>query len=101
MPSAFYETTLSGCESVSDGMLSDQEKAIYAGIGGVSMVAAVFVGVTIFYNKKLSTHPSMLIGYMSICEAISCFNCVLWAIGPIDYVCYFGLHYLFAWTTTF
>jgi hypothetical protein len=86
---------LEGCENVKNNTLSDQQKAFYVGIGSVSMVAASFVAWTIFANKKLSAHPSKLIGYMSLCEAISCFNCVIWAVGPQDYICYFGLHYLF------
>jgi len=64
----------------------------------LSMVSTVFVALTIFYNKKLRVHPSQLIGYMCICEGLSCFNSVLWAIGPKEFICYFGLHYLYSYS---
>ena len=81
------------------GDLSMEEKAVQTSIAMISMFATVAVALTIFYNPKLRQHPSMLIGYMCICEALSCFNALVWAIHPIDYICYFGLHYLYSYTT--
>lgn len=57
-------------------------KAVFAIIAFISMMCSLFVALTIFYNQKLSIHPSKLIGYICVCEAISCFNAMIWAIGP-------------------
>ena len=81
------------------GNLSTQEKGIQTFLAMVSMVAAVFVAMTIFYNPKLKQHPSSIIGYMCICEALSCFNALVWAIHPLDFICYFGLHELYSSST--
>jgi hypothetical protein len=55
---------------------------IFALVAFVSMVCSTFIALTIFYNKKLSIHPSKLIGYMCLCEGISCYNALIWAAGP-------------------
>ncbi len=79
--------------------ISSQIKGAYVTLSLISMVSSIFVALTIFYNPKLRIHPSKLIGYMCICEALSCFNALVWAINPKDFICYFGLHYLYNWTT--
>ncbi len=97
--SLWTESYLVGCTNITDTRLTSPEKAGYVFTAFVSMVASLFVALTIFYNRKLNQHPSPLIGFMCLCEGISCFNCVVWAIGPVDFACYFGLHYLYNWTT--
>ena len=74
---------------------------VFSFIALISMVASSFIAITIFYNPKLSIHPSKLIGYMCICEGLSCFNALIWAANPINVICYFGLHYVFSWTVLF
>ena len=92
---------LEGCQSITynDGEVSAPVRAIYSALSIVSMISSIFIAITIFYNPKLRIHPSKLIGYMAICEALSCFNALIWAINPLDFICYFGLHYMFNWTT--
>lgn len=65
----------------------------------MSMLAAIIVAITIFYNPKLRQHPSTIIGYMCICDALSCFNALVWAINPADFICYFGLHMAYSYST--
>ena len=71
---------------------------LYAVVAIISMLACVFVVITIFFGKNLRQHPSTLIGYMCLCEALSCFNALVWAIDPHDFMCYFGNHYLPSYT---
>ena len=67
----------------------------------MSMIAALFVALTIFYNRKLRVHPAPMLAYICLSEAMSCFNAVVWAIGSKDIICYFGFHYLYAYTNLF
>jgi hypothetical protein len=65
---------LSGiCPGVEGGDLhvTSKVKALYVVIGTLSMIAATFVFTTIFSVKKLRAHPSIMIGYISLFEAIS------------------------------
>jgi hypothetical protein len=71
---------------------------MYVVIGIFSLVAATFVFLTIFSVKKLRAHPSIMIGYISLFEAISCFHAVVWASSTMEYIEYFGLQYLFRYT---
>jgi hypothetical protein len=99
----YANSPLDGCQSRSydgDGMTS-AVRGLYVALALVSMISSIFIAITIFYNPKLRIHPSKLIGYMAICEALSCFNALIWAINPLDFICYFGLHYLYSWTTYF
>lgn len=99
-PFMFPSFVLDGCMlPFNSDELSTQEKGMQTGIAMISMIATVAVALTIFYNPKLRQHPSSLIGYMCICEALSCFNALVWAVHPIDYICYFGLHYLYSYST--
>lgn len=92
-------STLEFCDKRFGEDTSDKERGTYAVLAMLSMTASVFVAWTIFYNPKLRQHPSTLIGYMCICEALSSFNALVWAIHPIDFTCYFGLHYLYSYST--
>lgn len=99
----YANSPLQGCQDRtydSDGM-SSGVRGVYVSLALVSMITSIFIAITIFYNPKLRIHPSKLIGYMAICEALSCFNALIWAMNPLDFICYFGLHYLFSWTSHF
>ncbi|CDW83493.1 phosphatidylinositol phosphate kinase [Stylonychia lemnae] len=101
-PFFFYsKSPLEGCSAITytDNNITPALKGIYSALSIISMVSSIFIAITIFYNPKLRIHPSKLIGYMAVCEALSCFNALIWAINPIDFICYFGLHYMFNWTT--
>lgn len=78
--------------------LTSKIKASYVILGTLSIIAAVFVFSTIFSIKKLRAHPSIMIGYISLFEAISCFHSVIWAISTMEYIDYFGLEYIFKYT---
>ena len=64
-----------------------------------SLLFSAVVAATIFYSRKLSMHPSKLIGYMCLCEAVQCFQSLIWLVDPYKYACYFGWHYLLSWIT--
>jgi len=81
--------------------LTSKAKAIYVVIATLSIIAATFVFTTIFTVKKLRAHPSIMIGYISLFEAISCFHSVVWAVGTMEFIDYFGLEYLFKHTIMF
>jgi hypothetical protein len=74
-------------------------RAFLVGIALISMISSISVALTIFYNAKLRIHPSKIIGYTCIAEAASCFSALIWIIGEPTYICYFGIHYLWFWTT--
>ena len=78
--------------------LTSKVKAVYVLFGSISMIAAVFVFTTIFSVRKLRAHPSIMIGYISLFEAISWFHSVVWAVSTMEYIDYFGLEYLFNYT---
>jgi hypothetical protein len=78
--------------------LTSKIKAAYVILGTFSIIAGVFVFATIFSVKKLRAHPSIMIGYISLFEAISCFHSVVWAISTMEYIDYFGLEYAFTYT---
>ena len=78
--------------------LTSKVKAVYVLIGTISIIAAVFVFTTIFSVRKLRAHPSIMIGYISLFEAISWFHSVIWAVSTMEYIDYFGLEYLFQYT---
>jgi hypothetical protein len=99
-PFLFSSTPLDGCHlDYSIGELTTEQKGYSTGLAMASMLATVFVAAMIFSNKKLSQHPSNLIGYICICEALSSFNALVYTIHPMDFICYFGLHYVYTWTT--
>lgn len=60
------------CPEVASGKyhLTSKLKAVYVVVGTISMIASVFVFTTIFSVKKLRAHPSIMIGYISMFEAI-------------------------------
>lgn len=97
----YSNSPLEGCTEITYGgnEVTPIVRGLYSALSMISMVSSIFIAITIFYNPKLRIHPSKLIGYMAICEALSCFNALIWAINPLDFICYFGLHYLFNWTT--
>jgi hypothetical protein len=92
---------LIGCdaENFDTTVDSNIERAAYSGIAILSIFSSIIVATMIFYNPKLRIHPSKLIGYMCLCEAASCFSALIWVINPKGYICYFGIHYLWFYTT--
>lgn len=46
-------------------------KSFYATWAGLSITASAFVFITVFSVKKLKAHPSVMIGYIALFEAIS------------------------------
>jgi hypothetical protein len=107
IPSVFREfypfvltgTPLKYCDQIKPKADGSLENGFYASIAILSICSSIIVGLMIFYNPKLRIHPSKLIGYMCMCEAASCFSALIWVINPRQYVCYFGLHYLWSYTT--
>lgn len=72
---------LEGCQHMTyNESASPLVKSIYVSLSLLSMFCSIFIAITIFYNPKLRIHPSKIIGYMCVCEALSCFNALVWAI---------------------
>lgn len=65
------------------------------------MIGTVFVATTIFYSKKLQTHPQPLIAYICICEALSSYNAMMQAIEAKSFINYSYLDILFSNTVLF
>ena len=90
---------LDGCSNITYGNTYYMSiLGIFAFLAFVSMLCATFIALTIFYNEKLRIHPSKLIGYMCLSEAMASFNALLWVANPETIICYFGLHYVFSWS---
>ena len=79
--------------------VSTKTKAFFFSLGALSMLASTFVFATIFSVKKLKAHPSNMIGYISVFEAISAFHTIIWICSTIEVIEYFGLEWL--WNYTF
>ena len=73
-------------------------KATFFSVGILSMIASLFVGITIFSIKKLRVHPNSMIGYISIFEAISAYNTIVWICSTVEWIEYFGLEWVFHYT---
>jgi hypothetical protein len=101
VPFFLSTSPLAGCSNISFDNTKDSnlQRAMYSGMAILSIVSTIIVATMIFYNAKLRIHPSKLIGYMCICEAASCFSALIWVIDPRAYICYFGIHYLWTYTT--
>ena len=91
------------CPGVSGGDLhvTSKLKAVYVVLGSLSIIAATFIFATIFSVQKLRAHPSIMIGYMSLFEAISCFHSIIWAVSTMEFIEYFGLEHLFRHSVLF
>jgi len=98
-PFVLTGTALIGCSESFSNDMSMLERGAYVIFAIISMITSLSVAVTIFYNEKLRLHPSKLIAYMCVCEGASCFSALIWVIDPRNYICYFGIHYLWRWTT--
>jgi hypothetical protein len=48
-----------------------KQKGLYAGIAAVSIMASMFIFISVFTIKKLKAHPSVMIGYIALFEALS------------------------------
>lgn len=64
----------------------------------LSMMGLITVALTIFYNKKLRQHPSPLIAYICIVEAINCWSSLLRFLKTSTIICYFNLYTIFDYT---
>ena len=89
------------CPYVGEIHMTSKLKAIFVIIGGLSIIAAVFICSTIFSIKKLRVHPSVMIGYISLFEGIWWFHSIVWAISTMEFIDYFGLQYLLKYTIAF
>lgn len=99
-PFLFTGQKLEGCDATfSTNDITMYERGGYVFLALLSIFTSGLVAITIFSSPKLSSHPSKLIGYMCLCEAASCFSALVWVISPTTIICYFGLHYLWRWTT--
>jgi hypothetical protein len=99
MPFFLTGETLVGCENPFNQDRNSVRTGLFGAIAVISILSSVIVALMIFYNPKLRIHPSKLIGYMCVCEAASCFAALLQVINPKSFICYFGIHYVWSWTT--
>ena len=63
------------------------------------MIASLFVAITIFSIKKLRAHPNSMIGYISLFEAISAYNTIVWICSTVEWIEYFGLEHILHYST--
>ena len=82
-----------------DYTVNDTQKATYVLIGSISMIATLFVAITIFSSKKLSSHPQPLIAYISLSECMCIYHTIIAASSPTEVSCYFRLDKLVQWVT--
>ena len=75
-------------------------KGLYMGLTAVSISASMFIFISVFTNKKLTTHPSVMIGYIALFEALSAYHVMIWMVSPMHFIDYFGLRYLFKYIVT-
>ena len=78
--------------------VNDNLKAMFAIVGSLSIIACMFVTISIFSVTKLRAHPNGMIGFISLFEGISTFHTVIWAVQPMEYIQFFGLQNLFKMT---
>jgi hypothetical protein len=57
---------------ISDGTYVDENmKAVFLILGVISIIASMFVTISIFKVPKLRAHPNIMIGWISLFEGIS------------------------------
>ena len=64
------------------------KRALYCSLSVLSILGLAVVALSIFYNKKLSEHPSPLIARICLVEAIMCWNSLMRFLEPKNFVCY-------------
>lgn len=74
-------------------------KVTLGAVAIISMIFSISVGLAILYVPKLRIHPSKLIAYMLLCEAISSFHSYIIALSARDVVCYFNLNTFLQYST--
>lgn len=72
--------------------------ALYCSLAVMSILGLTIVALSIFYNKKLSEHPSPLIARICLVEAIMCWNSLMRFLKPKLMVCYMQLYFPFKWS---
>jgi hypothetical protein len=95
-PSMFASANKEYCDTDYSGGefqdFRDVGKGVFTALALLSMTASIYVALMIFYTPKLRQHPSTLIGFICLCEALGCFNALVGVINEKDFICYFGLH---------
>ena len=51
--------------------ISDNQIAMFTFFGSISLIASIFVTISIFTVPKLRAHPNIMIGFISLFESIS------------------------------
>ena len=64
----------------------------------LSALGLIFIASTIIYNRKLQSHPQMLIAQICIAEGCMSWNAFVQVVGPVYINCYFGLSKIFAFS---
>ena len=86
-----------------DDSLGDQglqvKRALYCILAVLSILGLNIVALSIFYNKKLSEHPSPLIARIYLVEAIMCWNSLMRFLQPKYIICYLKIYALFGVTS--
>ena len=71
-------------------------RLVYVLLCAFSIGGLIFISSMILYNKKLQSHPQLLIAYICIAEACMSWNALLEVINPISIICYLDMEYMFA-----
>lgn len=51
--------------------VDENMKALFTAVGAISIIACMFVTISIFTVPKLRAHPNIMIGWISLFEGIS------------------------------
>lgn len=74
--------------------VSDDLRAAFALVGFFSIIASMFVFISIFTVPKLRAHPNNMIGFISLFEGITTYHTVVWAVNSMQFIEFFGLQNL-------
>ena len=92
------------CENITQSITEDRKNnsstanseyalfLIYTLMAFCSIICLCIVALSIFYNKELRLHPSPIIAFICICEAIMSWNALIMYLTPKYVVCYANLY---------
>jgi hypothetical protein len=73
-------------------------KAAFSLVGAISIMASIFVALSIFSVPKLRAHPNIMIGFISLFEGISAYHTMIWGLNSMEFIEFFGLQNLMQYT---
>jgi hypothetical protein len=78
--------------------INEDMKAAFSLVGAISIMASIFVALSIFSVPKLRAHPNIMIGFISLFEGISAYHTMIWGLNSMEFIEFFGLQNLMQYT---